>query len=190
MKHLMNQSIDNYYRAIKKKTTLRLTYKRSKTRVNKTNEDGEEAEDDELAEASEDDQKIAELFDRYDLKYNSIESPSHNMLNKLTLSSASGSTAEMKVLQQIRGKYRNRFDKPQSSSRTFYGLEIPDFSPTMNSVSISIGPQGITTTVSESTIKLIPPDQNLQITEGMEALTPKSMLPRSFNARQRNTLGL
>jgi len=190
MKHLMNQSIDNYYRAIKKKTTLRLTYKRSKTRVNKTSEDGEEAEDDELAEASEDDQKIAELFDRYDLKYNSIESPPHNMLNKLSLSSASGSTAEMKVLQKIRGKYRNRFDKPESSSRTFYGLQIPEFSPTMNSVSISIGPDGITTTVSESTIKLIPPDQGFQITEGMEALTPKSMLPSSFNARQRNTLGL
>ena len=143
-----------------------------------------------MAEASEDDQKIAELFDRYDLKYNSIESPPHNMLNKLSLSSASGSTAEMKVLQKIRGKYRNRFDKPESSSRTFYGLQIPEFSPTMNSVSISIGPDGITTTVSESTIKLIPPDQGFQITEGMEALTPKSMLPSSFNARQRNTLGL
>ena len=190
MKSLIKQSLDNYEKAVQRKNSLRLTYKRSKTRVNKTNEDGEEAEDDELAEASEDDQKIAELFDRYDLKYNSIESPPHNMLNKLSLSSASGSTAEMKVLQKIRGKYRNRFDKPESSSRTFYGLQIPEFSPTMNSVSISIGPDGITTTVSESTIKLIPPDQGFQITEGMEALTPKSMLPSSFNARQRNTLGL
>tara|TARA_R110000744_G_scaffold333308_1_gene438698 strand:- start:40 stop:2556 length:2517 start_codon:yes stop_codon:yes gene_type:complete len=190
IKNLIKQSTDNFIKAVSTKKSLRLSYKRSKTRVNKTNEDGEEQEDDQIAGASERDQKIADLFDRYDLKYNSIESPSYNALNKLSLSSASGSTAEMKVLQQMRGKYRDRYDKPQSSSRTFYGLHIPEFSPTMNSVSISVGNDGITTTVSESTIKLIPPEQSFMITEGMEALTPKSMLPKAFNARQRNTLGL
>tara|TARA_R110002096_G_scaffold212205_1_gene399590 strand:- start:14157 stop:16619 length:2463 start_codon:yes stop_codon:yes gene_type:complete len=188
--NLIKQSTENFLNAVTVKKTVRLTYTRSKTRVNKTNEEGEEQEDDQIAEASESDQKIADLFDRYDLKYNSIESPNYSILNKLSLSSVSGSTAEMKVLQQIRGKYIGGFDKPQSSTRTFYGLHIPEFSPTMNSVSISVGNNGITTTVSESTIKLIPPEQSFMITEGMEALTPKSMLPKSLNARQRNSLGL
>ena len=188
--NLIKQSTENFLNAVTVKKTVRLTYTRSKTRVNKTNEEGEEQEDDQIAEASESDQKIADLFDRYDLKYNSIESPNYSILNKLSLSSVSGSTAEMKVLQQIRGKYIGGFDKPQSSTRTFYGLHIPEFSPTMNSVSISVGNNGITTTVSESTIKLIPPEQSFMITEGMEALTPKSMLPKSLNARQRNALGL
>ena len=188
--NLIKESTENFLNAVTVKKTVRLTYTRSKTRVNKTNEEGEEKEDDQIAEASESDQKIADLFDRYDLKYNSIESPNYSILNKLSLSSVSGSTAEMKVLQQIRGKYIGGFDKPQSSTRTFYGLHIPEFSPTMNSISISIGSNGITTTVSESTIKLIPPEQSFMITEGMEALTPKSMLPKSLNARQRNTLGL
>jgi len=188
--NLLKESTQKFMNAIEVKKTIKLTYTRSKTRVNKISEEGEEQEDDQIASSSESDQKLADLFDRYDLKYNSIKSPSYSILNKLSLSSASGSTAEMKVLQEIRGKYNNRYDKPQSSSRTFYGLVVPEFSPTMNSVSISVGSNGITTTVSESTIKLIPPEQSFMITEGMEALTPKSMLPKSFNARQRNALGL
>ena len=188
--NLMKQSNENFLKAVTVKKTIRLTYKRSKTRVNKKSEDGEEQEDDAIAEKDEDGQKLADLFDRYDLKYNSIQSPYASILNKLSLSSASGTTAEMKVLQDIRGPYIGGIDKPQSSTRTFYGLHIPVFSPTMNSISISIGNNGITTTVSESTIKLIPPEQSFLITEGMEALTPKSMLPKSLNARQRNTLGL
>ena len=135
-------------------------------------------------------EKMTLVFDRYDLKYNFIESPNYSILNKLSLSSASGSTAEMKVLKDIRGGYVGANSSPRSSTRTLYGLHIPEFSPTMNSVSISIGSNGITTTISESTIKLIPPDQSFMITEGMEALTPKSMLPKSLNASQRNALGL
>tara|TARA_R110001599_G_scaffold275063_1_gene476302 strand:+ start:384 stop:2804 length:2421 start_codon:yes stop_codon:yes gene_type:complete len=190
IKNLIKKSNENFLEAISVKKTIRLTYKRSKTRINAISEDGEEDEDDAIAEQNDDGQKLADLFDRYDLKYNSVQSPAYSSLNKLSLSSSSGSTAEMKVLQQIRGKYIDGFDKPQSSTRTLYGLHIPVFSPTMNSVSISIGGNGITTTISESTIKLIPPDQSFMITEGMEALTPKSMLPTSLNASQRNALGL
>jgi len=193
--NLLKESTQKFMNAIEVKKTIKLTYTRSKTRVNKIGEEGEEEEDDQIASSSESGQKLADLFDRYDFKYNSIQSPprietNKSIINKLSLSSASGSTAEMKVLQEIRGKYNNRYDRPQSSSRTFYGLVVPEFFPTMNSVSISVGSNGITTTVSESTIKLIPPEQSFMITEGMEALTPKSMLPKSFNARQRNALGL
>ena len=130
------------------------------------------------------------MFDRFDLKFNSYESPNYSNLNKLTLSSLSGSTPEMKLLRRVRGVYRNTFDKPSSSSRTLYGLHIPNFEPTMNSISISVGSNGIQTTINESTIKLIPPDQQFLVTEGQEALTPKSTMPRNFTSSQRNLLGL
>ena len=190
VENLISKSNENFLEAITVKKTIRLTYKRSKTRINKTNEKGEEQEDDDIAGKDDDGQKLADLFDRYDRKYNSVQSPNYSALNKLSLSSASGSTAEMKVLKEIRGGYVGANSSPRSSTRTLYGLHIPEFSPTMNSVSISIGSNGITTTISESTIKLIPPDQSFMITEGMEALTPKSMLPKSLNASQRNALGL
>ena len=60
----------------------------------------------------------------------------------------------------------------------------------MNSVSVSIGPQGITTTISESSIKLIPPDPELLMNKGMEAMNSKSNVPSTYNATQRNRLKL
>ena len=190
MTKTIRHSSINFLQARDIKKTLEATYVRSKTRVNKTNEDGREQEDDDIADSSEADQKISDLFDRFDLKFNSYESPSYSNLNKLTLSSLSGSTPEMKLLKRVRGVYRNTFDKPSSSSRTLYGLHIPNFNPTINSISISVGSNGIQTTINESTIKLIPPDQQFLVTEGQEALTPKSTMPKNFTSSQRNFLGL
>jgi len=190
VRKIIKKSSVNYRQSTRKKKFLKATYVRSKTRVNKDNEEGEEQEDDDIAASSENDQKISDLFDRFDLKFNSYESPNYSNLNKLTLSSLSGSTPEMKLLREVRGVYRNTFDKPSSSSRTLYGLHIPNFEPTMNSISISVGSNGIQTTINESTIKLIPPDQQFLVTEGQEALTPKSTMPRSFTSSQRNLLGL
>jgi len=170
--------------------SLSLKYRRSKTRVNKVSEEGAEAEDDETAEKSADNQKLAELFDRFDMKYWALEAPDHNIFNKLSLSTASGSTPEMLVLRDVKGRYKNSPYKPSSASRTLYGLHIPSFTPTLNSISISIGGDGIKTTLTESTIKLIPPDQQILMSEGMEAVVQKSFVPKSFSASQRNLLGL
>lgn len=183
------QSCKNFKAAIKVKKTLKLKYNRSKTRVNKISEEGEEDEDDKVAESSEGDQKKSDLFDRFDLKYFNREEPTWQITNKLSLASASGTTSEMKLLRDVRGPYVNAFDSPNSSSRTLYGLHIPEHTPVMNSISISRGPSGITTTINESSIKLIPPSDTLLVQEGQEARAV-SNVPINLSAAQRNALGL
>ncbi len=188
---MVTQSVMNYRGAVERKNVLSLTYQRSKTRVNRNSDEGEEAEDDAIAESSEGDQKNSDLFDRFDTRYWGIEQPPYNILNKLSLSASSGTTVEMMALRKARGAYRGLSSyKPSSSSRTLYGLKIPQLTPTVNSISVSISSKGITTTVNESTIKLIPPDQSFLQSRGMEAFTPKSNMFRGFNASQRNVLGL
>ena len=48
---------------------------------------------------------------------------------------------------------------------------------------------GITTTIGESTLKLLPPDRQFVISLGMEAIGTPSINPR-LRASQRNYLGL
>ena len=187
---IIAQSIKNYKEAIEWEKQLPLRYTRNKTPVNKKSEEGEEEEDNIIADSSEGDQQESDLFDRFDMRYWGIEQPPWNILNKLSLSGSSGSTVEMTALRAIRGRYRNSSYRPSSSSRTIYGLNIPKFTPTLNSISLNVGSDGITTTVNESTIKLIPPDQSFIKAMGMEALTPKSMMPKGFSAAQRNLFGL
>ena len=185
------QSLTNWNNATKKtKKTMRLSYTRAKTRVNPLGEEGEEAEDDAIADSSADDQKVSDLFDRFDIKFFDVQAPSYSMLNNLTMFSASGNVSEMKALKTQRGNYANSADIPKSSSRTLYGLHIPKFNPTINSLSISVGPQGITTTINESTIKLIPPDQEMLTDRGLDTSVRKSNISNIFTASQRNTLGL
>ena len=174
------------------KKSLRLTYIRSKTPVNDYGEEGQEKKDNQLSGSSEANQKIAELFDRYDLKNYIIDAPKTNKYVPLNLSSASGSTTEMKALRGEANKdYLNILNTPlRSSQKSIYGLEIPStFSLTINSFSISIGKDGITTTIGESSLKLIPPDKEFTITNGMEAIG-RPLVNRRLRAAQRNYLGL
>jgi hypothetical protein len=174
----------------KKGKSLRLEYIRRKTRVNKKDEDGEEAEDDALAGEDDSANKMAELFDRFDFKYFSVVAPSYNNLNKLSLSSLSGSTVEMKGLKEVRQKYADVSESPKSSSRTLYGLHIPEFKPTMNSISITVAAQGIKTTISESTFSLIPPDQNILSNKASEISIDNGDLASFLSAGQKNYFGL
>ena len=187
---ILAQSIKNYKEAVEWEKQLPLRYMRNKTPVNKKSEEGEEEEDNIIADSSEGDQQESDLFDRFDMKYWGVEQPNWDLLNKLSLSASSGSTVEMKALRAIRGKYRHSSYRPSSSSRTIYGLDIPKFTPTLNSIALTVGSDGITTTINESTVKLIPPDQSFLLTQGMEALSPKSTVPKSFSAGQRNLFGL
>jgi hypothetical protein len=173
----------------KEKNQLRLEYTRSKTRVNKLSEEGEEKEDDDIARGSAGSQKESDLADRYDLRRYTVVAPPHSILNNLSLATASGSTIEMNILQGLRPELTQGVDKPKSSSRTLYGLHAPVFSPEINSVSVTVGAGGIQTTINESSIKLIPPAQSVLMQRGMEALTPQSP-QAAFNARQRNALKL
>ena len=187
---LVEQSYKNYLSVYEKeKKVIACKYVRSQTRVNKENEEGEEDEDNKISESSANDQAMSDLFDRFDLKSYKVKGPAHNILNNITLSSFSGSTTEMEALKKERVNYDHSISIPQSSSRTIYGLRIPKINATTNSISISVGANGIQTTINESTIKLIPPDQQFLTNRGMD-ISNKSLIPSSFSATQRNFFGL
>ena len=197
IKGMMNQSYRNYSEATEWSKSTALKYNRSKTRVNNLTEEGEEQEDDDIADSSESEQKKSDLFDRYDTKYYGVEAPPWDLMNKLSLASSSGSTLEMITLREQRQNYEAETDsgEPQrifQSSRSMYGLHIPPFEPQMNSITLNVGSNGVTTNITESTIKLLPPDQGFMQNLGMETVSTKNLggLINQLHAGQRNFFGL
>ena len=77
----------------------------------------------------------------------------------------------------------------KSSSKTFYGLHVPDFKETTTSLSFSVSSNGIRTTIGESTLNLLKPDQDYIMNEGMQAIR-RDVTTAKLNAAQRNYLGL
>ncbi len=188
-------SWSNYKEAKKNiKKRLPMEYTRSKTRVNKVlgeNDDFEEEEDDELAQGTESENKMSDLFDRFDYRYFKIDAPEYNLLNNLKMSSFSGSVTEMKALANLKSNIDDNEGNTETSRRTLYGLAIPEqHSPTMTSISIRIGANGITTSISESTIKLIPPDDGLILNAAHEAAITENGFANFLSATQKNTLGI
>ena len=96
----------------------------------------------------------------------------------------------MKLLKKVRGSYQNAGDKPIGSTKTLYGLHVPLYTVTMNAVTFTQGPEGIKTTISESSIKLIPPDQSILMTQGQEALVNAGGFTSYLSASQKNYLGV
>jgi hypothetical protein len=186
---IIQKSKENYENSIEEKSRIRLPYVRTQTRTQDDDPDGEEAEDDAIAESPSGAQQESDLFDRFDLRSFEVNGPTHDILNKITLSKYNGSVTEMNALKKARVNYDKAAEQPKSSSRTVYGLEIPDLNATTNSISISVGSNGIQTTINESTIKLIPPDQKFLSNQGMD-VSDKSNIPNLFTAAQRNFFGL
>jgi hypothetical protein len=104
----------------------------------------------------------------------------------------------MKLLKKVRGSYGNAGikgsleigDKPVSSTKVLYGLHVPEYTPTMSAVTFAYGSNGITTNVSESSIKLIPPDQSFLMTKGQEAFVNSEGITSILSAFQKNYLGI
>ena len=191
-KALIISSINKYDAAMANtsKRRLKLTYTRSKTEVNKIGEAGEVAADNALSQSSDSAQKISDLFDRYDSKSFVIASPDHKLTRPVSLVTTNGSTTEIAAMAAARGEYGNVENPLNTSSRTLYGLHIPEeFKATTSSLSFSMNNNGITTTIGESTLNLIPPDQDYLMSQGMEAIR-KDISSRKFNAAQRNYFGL
>tara|TARA_R100000231_G_scaffold52075_1_gene43948 strand:- start:179 stop:2704 length:2526 start_codon:yes stop_codon:yes gene_type:complete len=184
------ESFNKYENSINGKKIIKLKYIRSKTRINDVPEDGEEGEDNNLSGENDDQQKLAELFDKVEFKSYRVDSPPHQRTNKLTLASVSGSTTEMEKLRQVKNAFGSGNPKPQSSTRTLFGLHIPTFTPLINSLSISQTSQGISTTIGESTLDLIPPDQQFSIDSLGNTNANKGNIPSRFSAKQRNFFGL
>ena len=187
---LAKKSYNRYFTSINGKKIIKLKYLRSKTRVNKKSEDGEEEEDNAISTSNDDQQKLADLFDKVELKSYKVDGPVYKNTNKLTLSSVSGSTLEMEKLKSIKDGFNRGNPKPESSSRTLYGLHIPDFTPIISSLNISVDSAGIKTTINESTLRLIPPDQQFSMDNFGNTNSRKGMIPSTFSATQRNFFDL
>jgi hypothetical protein len=172
--------------------SLPMEYKRTKTRVNKIIDDPfeEEKEDNDMSESSSGANKMAELFDRFDLKYFRVSGPEYNMLNDLSLSSHSGGVTEMIALEKIKGEYEEEPSSTKTSVKTMYGLHIPEYTPTITSLSIRVAGDGITTTINESTIKLLPPSQSFLLNKANEAVVTSKGVASWLSAGQKNRLGL
>ncbi len=131
-----------------------------------------------------------DYHNKFDNRFYEVVAAPADGLTKPTLSAASGNTKEMKTLRAMRGDSQTSSGPNlTSSSKTIYGLHIPDFTPTINSLSISVGDGGIQTTIGESTVKIIPPDQQFLIGQGVEAAHGQKTDSR-FGAHQRNHFGL
>jgi hypothetical protein len=139
-----------------------------------------------------DNEKLQELLQRYDLKSFKFDAPKTDQYTPLSLVVANGSTIEVNALREATRK--SYLDSPpknlKSSSKTIYGLEIPsEFKITTSSFQIRVGSDGITTTIGESTLKLIPPTQEFIVNQAMETIGTPSINPR-LRSTQRNYLGL
>jgi hypothetical protein len=55
----------------------------------------------------------------------------------------------------------------KSSSVTYYDFRIPKLDISIDSVSISIGSDGVSTTITKSNKAFLPPDQSIILSEGM-----------------------
>ena len=169
---------------------IQMDFKSSQLTAKEKNEKAEE--DKQLVGQPADTEKLQELLQRYDLKSYVIDAPKTEDFTPLTVQSSSGSVVEMTALRNVSLKeYESVNIKPlKSSSKTIYGLEVPsEFKVTTNSFSIKVASDGITTTIGESTLKLLPPDRQFMISLEMEAFGTPSINPR-LKAAQRNFLGL
>ena len=169
---------------------LQLTYRLGDPQVEEVNQKAEE--DKQLVGQPLDTEKLQDLLQRYDLKSYVIDAPKTEEYTPLTVQTSNGSVVEMKALRDAALKEYDLMNKKplKSSSKTVYGLEVPsEFKVITNSFSIRSGSDGITTTIGESTLKLLPPDRQFVISLGMEAIGTPSINPR-LRASQRNYLGL
>ena len=169
---------------------LQLTYRLGDPQVEEVNQKDEE--DKQLVGQPLDTEKLQDLLQRYDLKSYVIDAPKTEEYTPLTVQTSNGSVVEMKALRDAALKEYDLMNKKplKSSSKTVYGLEVPsEFKVITNSFSIRSSSDGITTTIGESTLKLLPPDRQFVISLGMEAIGTPSINPR-LRASQRNYLGL
>ncbi len=109
--------------------------------------------------------------------------------NPLTLENVSAeSEQELDAIERNKSS-KLSFLNQQQSSRVIFDLEIPTFSPEISSISLNFTADGITTTIVESTINILPTDQSIIITR--DNLTRRSTNPLSkASAKKKNLLNL
>ena len=166
--------------------------RKKRIEANNDQEQQDKEENNQLVGDPVDNEKLKELLQRYDLKSFNFDVPKTDQYTPLSLVVANGSTIEINALREAAQKsYLSSPPKTlKSSSKTIYGLDIPsEFKITTSSFQIRVGSDGITTTIGESTLKLIPPTQEFIVNQAMETIGTPSINPRLRSA-QRNYLGL
>lgn len=109
--------------------------------------------------------------------------------NPLSLENYSvNSKLEIDALLEVRSQTMST-DFRKSSTRTIYGLEMPSFSPTLSSISISFGNDGTTTSITESNLDILPTDQNIVVDRFKQAKVINSTFTK-VSASRKNFLGL
>lgn len=99
-----------------------------------------------------------------------------------------GTIKDVRALIRNVGEVVEAYPNQISISKTYYGLVIPRITPTLDSISINVGEDGIDTTITRSTKQLLPVDQNIIIDRERQAFSPSRFNP--FSAAQKNALKL
>lgn len=173
--------------------SLRCPYTRTKLPVNEIlgNRKAEQELDDADAEEDEQTSQITDLFDKKNYVQTSLllNGASGNMKTPVSFDVKKGKGVEINALKNFNYGGRSKTFL-QSSSRTIVGLFVPtQFSIVMSGLSYSLSGGSLTTTIKESTQKLLPIDDTIVVGDSMRSYRTSSISSR-FSAAQRNFLGL
>ena len=138
-------------------------------------------------------EKLSEVAERFDIRYFNVKTngASGDPLVPITLDTKNGKISDIKALEAANFSARqSSSQKTATSSRTIVGISLPDvFSVTLSGLTLKLGSSGVTTTIQESTMKLLKPDEQLIINDGQRAASATSF-NTNFSAKQKNFLGL
>ena len=138
-------------------------------------------------------EKLSEVAERFDIRYFNVKTngASGDPLVPITLDTKNGKISDIKALEAANFSARqSNAQKSATSSRTIVGISLPDvFSVTLSGLTLKLGSSGVTTTIQESTMKLLKPDEQLIINDGQRAALATSF-NTNFSAKQKNFLGL
>jgi len=138
-------------------------------------------------------QKISELAERFDTRYYSVQDngSSGDSYRPITLDIKKGKIADIIALENSSLSALQSIPRPQiQSSRTILGISLPgDFKPTISAITLELGDSGATTTINESSVKLLRPSEQLIIDRNQKA-SLTAIKNNNFTAIQKNYLGL
>jgi len=190
---LWNQVTKNQDKA----RSIKVEYRRTKRPVSDSASDASRASEEEESSTQAGLNAIAQLFsevsERNDIRYYSLKNNGAFglPLQPVQLDVKNGTISDILALENstVATLFSNAI-APQSSSRTLAGLRLPnEFKMTISGISVRLGGTGITTTINESTVQMLKPDEQIIIDENKRAIIVNTLTNR-FSAAQRNAFKL
>jgi len=117
----------------------------------------------------------------YRVKGNRVKNPRRSQLIQFN-----GSIQDVNALIRNVADITEQSPDQISISKSYYGLVIPDIDITLDSVSINIGQDGVTTSITRSAKQLLPVDQSIIIDQNKQTFSPATF--NRFSAAQKNAL--